>query len=176
MFKEFLVAKFQWQNNSRSKVYLCYRWLVAFFAVFSVIYNIYSNYERGLLAYYWIYQTHLNLILSAVTMIHGAILVTRFHMNNSKSAMACEIFDLLWHHSMCWAFCISGVYWIELYRNIPVTLSNILAHGTNSLIFAVDLYVVRCSPRLRTFGFTFIYTTIYLFFTFVYIELGGVNK
>lgn len=134
------------------------------------------HYYRGLLGYYWIYQTHLNLLMTVVTMLIGAMIVTRFQWTYSKSAIACDVFDLFWHHSMCWAFCVTGFYWIKLHGTIALTVSNILAHGTNSLIFMLDFCVLRCAARFRTFAVTMIYTTIYLIFTFVYANLGGVNK
>lgn len=124
-----------------------------------------------------IYQTNLNLFVSVFTLVLGACLTTKFQSSSSKvSTNAVAFYDILWHHSYCWACCITFVYWFGLYNGQLVTLSNVLAHGTNSVVFLVDMYVMRCSLRLRSVLFTLIYTLIYLAFTFLYGILGGVNK
>lgn len=129
------------------------------------------------LGHYLIYQTHLNLLLSVFTFTLGAYLVARFQRDNFKvSPRAVSVYGCLWHHCFCWACCVTCVYWFGLYNGKPVTLSNVLAHSTNSIVFVVDLFVIKCSVRLRSILFTISYTIIYLAFTVLYGVLGGVDK
>lgn len=163
----------QWQKSEHSQYYLLYRWILAIFSVVSLGQNVFFDYETGVLRYYLINQPHLNLVFFMVVMVAGALLINTRQMKDSKLFM--QAYDVLWHHTLTWSFCVSGIYWMGLQR-ASSSYNIIFAHWTISLIFFCDLYIIRCYHRFRSFVITLIYTVCYLAFTFGYEFFGGIEK
>lgn len=72
---------------------------------------------------------------------------------------------------------VSIIYWTILFKTEKaIDLNNILIHVTNSLVLIIDLFVVKHPGRFGTYLYSFICGTAYLFFTWLYPALGGLNK
>lgn len=161
---------------SPSICFIYFRWLLAAFANFCFIYNAYSHYQRHLFGFYFIYQTHLNLVTSSATLTFGAILATKVYKTLKISESSLKYFQILWLHCATWAFCTTLVYWFGLYRGNAVTFSNLLGHGLNSIPFLLDILLSTCKARRRSSLFTLIYSSVYLIFTVIYSLSDAVNK
>lgn len=173
----------QWQRDDTKCVrYLIYRWIIASFYVFSVLFSLATIFRRGEARFYFIYLTHLNLCTTMITMILGAVLVHRYHYGKmvvtDEMTMTLRIYWFLSQSSSMYAFLISITYWTVLYKMETNSLdfNNIIVHGTNSLMLFIDFMIVRHPARLRTFTYPLMCGFVYLFFSWFYPFLGGVNR
>lgn len=172
----------QWQSRDKSPAYLIYRWTIALFYIFSVVYSLVTSIQRKELQFYYIYLTHWNLIFNMGSMVLSAILMTLYHLNRLKSPdrMTRELktYWFLSTTSNMYAFLVSLIYWTVLYKqdmNV-VDANNILVHATNSLVLLVDLAVVKHPGRLGIFVYSLGCGCMYLFFSWLYPFLGGLDR
>lgn len=179
--KDFVTS--QWQLKEQSVIYLFYRWIVAGFYVFSVLYSIYIAICRGAFKVHFLYLTNLNLLATAVSTVLGAVLVTNYHRTKycEHDGMT-PAFKVFWCLSMCstmYAILISFIYWAVLFHleeNV-VDLNNIIVHVTNSCVLIIDIFVVKYHSRFSQFVWPALSGIIYLLiFTWLYPFFGGVNK
>lgn len=177
---EFLQS--QWQSRERSPAYLVYRWIIALFYVFSVAYSMMTSSCRGEIRFYYIYLTHWNLLFSMSSMVMAAVLVTLHHWKRLKVAdrMTRELkaFWFLSSSSNMYAFLVSLIYWNILYKQDAnvVDLNNVLVHATNSLVLLIDMAIVKYPGRIGVFVYPLGCGCVYLFFSWLYPSLGGLNR
>lgn len=158
---------------------MIYRWAIAIFFVFSVIYSVKFNIDLGVIDVYFIYWTHLNLWGTMVTMTLGAILVTRHFFSETKLEIpmprSLRFFWAMWNQSIVFACLISGSYWILLHKT-NIDMNNILTHSFNVIIPVIDLFVVNHPPRYSQFFYVTFVGVSYGVFTMVYQFSGGLDK
>src|SRR5690349_9380245 len=136
--EEFLQS--QWQRSKRSFVYLIYRWMVASFFVLSVLVNFFTAAVRSEITFYLIYLTHWNLVITMVSTVWSAILVSLHYADKlkvgAKMTMALKLHWFLSTSSNMYALLVTTIYWAVLYRNDAnrIDLNNVLVHATNSLV------------------------------------------
>jgi hypothetical protein len=77
-----------------------------------------------------------------------------------------------------YAFLISVIYWTLLYKKekAVIDLNNVLVHLTNSLVLLIDLAVVKQPGRVGIFVYPLSCGLVFLFFSWLYPALGGVNR
>lgn len=112
------IVRSQWQSRSRNNYYLLYRWLVAIFVTFVVLYSFIENATHRSVGYFFIYFTHWGIMINMVVGLMGAILVTVWHVHDDFHG-----------NSMCDSFCIiwSGLWddfhwiliWFESFFSFP---------------------------------------------------------
>lgn len=172
----------QWQTREKSVIYLIYRWSVAFFFMFSVAVSMTTSALRRELHIYFIYLTHWNLIFTMISMVMNSVLVSMHHMERLKvtDKMTREL-KILWFFttsSQMYAFLVSLIYWTVLYKQgqSVIDFNNVLIHGTNSLIIVIDLIIVKQKARVGMFIYPLFCGFAFLFFTWLYPALGGLNR
>ena len=171
----------QWQERDRSSVYLVYRWSIACFFVFSFVVSVITAVIRSELLVYLIYLTHWNLIFTTASMVLSAVLVTRYNKNQLNCDKMTKEMKILWFlssSSYMYAFLISLIYWTLLFNKekAVMDLNNVLVHMTNSLTLLIDLAVVKQPSRFGIFIFPLGCGIVYLFFSWLYPALGGLNR
>lgn len=171
----------QWQRKEQSIAYLAYRITVACFFIFSTLTSLATAAFRSELHVYLIYLTHWNLFFTTIAMILSAVLVTLHHKGRLKCDKMTRELKTLWFlssSSCMYAFLISLIYWTVLFKaeHAKIDLNNILVHATNSLVPLIDLWVVRQPPRFGIFVYPVGCGFIFLFFSWLYPALGGLNK
>lgn len=179
--KDFVTS--QWQRKERCVIYVLYRWLIAAFYVFSVIFSLSTAIYRKEFKVYFVYLTNLNLIATMVATLLSAVLVTQFYREKyeipNKMTAILKFYWYIWMCTTMYAILISFIYWAILYRqdNNQFDMNNVIVHITNSCILFIDVLVVRHRARLAHFvwpvfsgcGYLLIITWLYPFF-------GGVNR
>lgn len=171
----------QWQTRERSVVYLAYRITIACFFVFSLLTSMVTAVYRSEALVYFIYLTHWNLLFTTASMLLAAILVYLHHTNRLKCDKMTRELKALWFlssSSNMYAFLISLIYWTLLFKkdNAVIDLNNILIHATNSLVLLIDLAVVKHPGRAGLFIYPLGCGFIFLFFSWLYPALGGLNR
>jgi hypothetical protein len=172
----------QWQTREKSVVYLIYRWCIACFFIFSVLVSVITSASRGELHVYYIYLTHWNLVVTMISMVWSACMVTMHHMDRLKvSDSMNRLLKVSWFlstSSNMYAFLVTIIYWSVLFKTelSVVDLNNICVHATNSIAIVINLAIVKQPERLGLFIFPLCLGFVYLFFTFLYPFLGGKNK
>lgn len=76
------MVRSQWQSRSRNNYYLLYRWLVAIFVTFVVLYSFIDSIFKYTVGYFFIYFTHWGILINMVVGLIGAILVTVWHFHD----------------------------------------------------------------------------------------------
>lgn len=76
------MVRSQWQVRSRNNYYLLYRWLVAIFVTFVVLYSFIDNATQRSVGFFFIYFTHWGIMINMVVGLMGAILVTIWHFHD----------------------------------------------------------------------------------------------
>lgn len=76
------MVRSQWQARSRNNYYLLYRWLVAIFVTFVVLYSFVDNAVKRNVGFFFIYFTHWGIMINMVVGLMGAILVTIWHFHD----------------------------------------------------------------------------------------------
>lgn len=172
----------QWQKDKKCKLYVTYRWLVAFFYVFSVTTSIIYTILRNQVLVYFIYLTNWNLNFTMIMTLMSAWFATMYYKDklDLKQEMPRK-FKVMWFLSTTttmFSIAVTLIYWNLLFKpgKSLVDLNNILIHGTNSIVLVIDLFIVKQPARFGLFLYSFICGILYLFFTWFYPALGGVNK
>lgn len=174
--------KSQWQTKHKSTNYLIYRWTIATFYMFSVVVSLTTSTMRSELSFYFIYLTHWNLIFTMVSTVLLAVLVT-LHQSDKliltdKMSRELKIFWFLSTTSTMYAFLVSMIYWMILYKsqvNI-IDLNNVLIHATNSLVLILDMAIVKYKGRFGLFLYSFCCGFLFFLFSWLYPFLGGRNR
>lgn len=89
------MVRSQWQHQSRSFIYLLYRWIVGVFVIVVVAISLSEHLHAYAFGLYFIYLTHWGILLNMIVGIFGAVLVTiwhfqsNFHGNNNKINQIC---------------------------------------------------------------------------------------
>lgn len=175
-------VKSQWQTKEKSVGYLIYRWAVACYYIFSVITSLTVTSMRRELHIYPIYLTHWNLVFTMISMLAGAVLVTLYYRDRlnveGKMTRKLKAYWFLSTSSSMYAFLVSLIYWTVLYKPATsvIDLNNIVVHVTNSLVIIIDLMLVKHSSRVGQFLYPLLCGFVFLFFTWLYPLLGGVNR
>jgi hypothetical protein len=178
--KDFLQS--QWQSGDKSFFYLIYRWFVACFFIVCVVNSVVTFMLRGDLHVYWIYISYWNLVFTMVSMIWSAVLVTLYHLDlmdvGDKMTRHLKTSWFLSTSSNMYAFLVSIIYWTTLYKNEPngKDFNNLVVHVTNSFVVLVNLAVVKQPERLGIFLYPMICGFAYLFFTWLFPFLGGLDR
>lgn len=86
------MVRSQWQSRSKNNLYLLYRWLVAVFVVFVVVYAFVEHCQKFNVGYFFIYLTHWGIMINMVVGVMGAILVTIWHFNPEFKGNSCDQF------------------------------------------------------------------------------------
>lgn len=178
--EEFLQS--QWQTNNRSFVYLTYRWIIASFFIFSVATNVTNASLRSEIHIYYIYLTHWNLVVTMVSTVWSAYLVSLHYTGrmkvSGKMTKALKIHWFLSTSSNMYAFVVSMIYWGVLFHKEAnqIDLNNIIVHGTNFFVLLINLAVVKQPERFGLFVYPLSCGCIFLFFTWLYPFLGGTNR
>lgn len=76
------IVRSQWQSRSRNNYYMLYRWLVATFVTFVVLYSFIDSILKHFVGYFFIYFTHWGILINMVVGLMGAILVTVWHFHD----------------------------------------------------------------------------------------------
>lgn len=161
-------------------MYLIYRWLIASFFVFKVVYSIVNSIVLSEINVYMIYLTNQSLIFSTVALLTGATLVHLHHFDSmkvpQKMTRALKFYWFMSNQGAGYAFLVTFSYWLFVYDGSQVDAINILVHGTNSAALLIDLLIVRHPQKFVNFPYSLIISVTYITFTVVYTLLGGVNK
>lgn len=179
--KDFVVS--QWQNHNKSSIYLCYRWLVALFYVFSFLFSLSTAIFRGEAHVYFIYLTNWNLLATMILCSLSAVIVSMHHVNYMRIPEKMTLpLKLYWFLSICctmYSILISTIYWTVLYHqdNNQLDLNNVIVHMTNSLVLIIDIFVIKHGAKISHFVWPLLCGFAYLgLLTWLYPFLGGVNR
>lgn len=178
--EDFVVS--QWQNNKKCLLWVIYRWIIASFFVFSVATSITYAILRNQVLVYFIYLTNWNLNFTMVMTCMSAWNSTMFYKDrlDLKQSMTkkLKIFWFLSTTTTMYAIIISVVYWTILYKQekTSIDFNNVIIHATNSIVLVTDLFVVKNPARFGIYIYPFACGLLYLFFSWLYPFLGGVDK
>lgn len=131
------MVRSQWQSRSRNNYYLLYRWSVAIFVTFVVLYSFIDNAIQRNVGFFFIYFTHWGIMINMVVGVTGAILVTIWHFHDD------------FHGNSYDSFCVARNNLISgFYRKCPNTkwwdansLQNLLGpaqYGINHIVCRND--------------------------------------
>lgn len=178
--EDFLIS--QWQSSHKSFYYVIYRWIIATFCIFSVTVSVLEDINDGTFSTIFIYFTYQSLFMSMITTLMSAVLSTLYYMGamqvNGKMTTLLKIFWILSSITVAFSCLVTSVYWSAIHEpeKYPITLGNILVHGTNSIFLVMDLFIVKHPARFSMGVYPVGTGLLYLFFTWLYPYLGGVNK
>lgn len=172
----------QWQRDPKpSAKYSTYRWILAAYFNFVLVYSIITSENWKL---YGIYLTNWNVIVNALSSLIGAILVTRYcngkiTLENKSRRMRID-FKIYWLlSSISTPVCLSVtiLYWTLLFKDSDVSLNNSLTHGGNAIVLVIDVLVNNHPPRFGHFIYPMFFGASFGYvFTSVFTMLGGTNK
>lgn len=177
--RDFFVS--QWQTKDKSLCYVIYRWIVAIFFGFSVATSIVFAILRNQAQTYIIYLTNWNLTFTMITTGISAWYATKYFRGKCdiKEKMTRNL-KVLWFLSSTttmFASLVTVIYWTILFKHDKaIDLNNILIHATNSLVLIIDLCIVKHPGRFGIYLYSLICGLAYLFFSWLYPFLGGLNK
>lgn len=120
----------------------------------------------------FIHLSRWNLFATMITTVLGAVLVSR----SNSSLISDRVLKLYWflcNNSLCFACCISCIYWTMLDDGRDMSLNNFLVHATNSLVLIVDLFIVSHPHRMSHCIYVMTCGAVYMLFTIVFTFLGG---
>lgn len=171
----------QWLRDPRpSAKYSTYRWILAAYFSFVLIYSIVTSENWKL---YGIYLTNWNVIVNALSSLIGAILVTRYcngviNLENKPRRMGIgfKIYWLLSSISTPVCLSVTILYWTLLFKHSDVSLNNSLTHGGNAVVLVIDVLVNDHPPRFGHFIYPMFFGASFGYlFTSVFTMLGGTN-
>ncbi|KAI8119300.1 Protein rolling stone, partial [Lucilia cuprina] len=182
-------VKSQWQNRTKSIVYLIYRWFLALFFTAVVIESMIDPDpdENPNFWLYFIYMTNWGIMLCMITNVYAAILVTIWHFHPEYADKLLNLESLKSPFRIYWAIHITTlvvsivitiIYWSILYDANESTLSatNILTHAFNSICMFIDLLIVAHPLRLLHMFLPVSFGLFYAFFSVIYQLCGGHNR
>lgn len=177
--EDFLVS--QWQRTKRSFVYFAYRWIIACFYILSVVTNLIHAALCSEIQFYYIYLTHWNLVVTMVSTVMQACLVSLHYTGKMKALEMNTALKVQWFlstSSNMYAFLVTTIYWTVLYRTDinRIDLNNIVVHATNSFVLLINLAIVKAPERFGLFVYPLSCGCVFLFFTWLYPYLGGRNR
>lgn len=127
-----------------------------------------------------IYLSRWNLFGTAIASLLGAYLVTYSHFQRKKITNRVQnVLKFYWflcNNSVVFACVVSSIYWTLLYPGGQCSLNNYLVHATNSIVLVIDVFVIRHPHHMAHFIYPMTCGTLYMFFTFIYTVLGGVDR
>lgn len=78
------MVRSQWQRQSKSVIYLLYRWIVGVFVIVIVAISLTEHLqEANAFGLYFIYLTHWGILLNMIVGILGVVLVTIWHFQST---------------------------------------------------------------------------------------------
>jgi len=172
----------QWQRGEKSAAYLYWRLFVATFYVFSVFTSIGYAIYYGYAEIYFIYLTHWNLCMTMAATMFGAVLVTLHYEGKMRvTERMTRVLRCYWFLSTntnMYSVFVTILYWTILYKKdvSVIDFNNVLVHITNSVVLIVDLMIVRLPVKLSHAIYPIACGSVFMFFTWLYPALGGVNK
>lgn len=179
--KDFMIS--QWQSKDKSVCYIIYRWIVALFFIFSVTTSIIYALIRNQLQVYLIYLTNWNLIFTLLSSCMSAWQSTMYYKDKyiikEKMTRNLKVFWFMSTTTTMYSVLVSLIYWIVLYKpngRDSIDLNNIVIHATNSSVLLIDLCIVKHPGRFGLFIYPLCCGFAYLFFSWFYPFLGGINK
>jgi len=97
---------------------------------------------------------------------------------SGKMTKALKLSWFLSTTSNLYAFLVSVIYWTVLYKTEvnAVDFNNIIVHGTNSLVVLINILVVKQPERFGLFLYPLTNGFAFLFFSWLYPFLGGLNR
>uniref|UniRef100_A0A1A9W871 Protein rolling stone n=1 Tax=Glossina brevipalpis TaxID=37001 RepID=A0A1A9W871_9MUSC len=140
-------VKSQWQNHSKSLVYLIYRWILVTFFTAALLVSMVEAANNSVLLLLFIYFTTWSVIQCLLTNLLAAILVTIWHLQPEYAANVDSL-----------------------------NAANILTHILNCICMFTDLLIVAHPLRLLHVFLPITYGLIYVFFSIVYQFNGGHNS
>lgn len=176
--KDFVIS--QWQTKEKSAAYVIYRWILAMFYLFSFIFSFHTSIARGELKVHFIYLTNWCMLSTLASTVLGAVLVTLYYFKRLKTDKMTISFKTYWFLSITctlYAILISFTYWAVLYwkDDNKIDLNNVIIHMTNCLL-VIDILVVKHKWNLAQFVWPLAFGCVFLAFSFVYPQLGGLNR
>lgn len=170
---------FKWQTKSEiSSSFLCYRWIFAFFYIFSVFISVKVRVEKNHFKYHLIFMSNWSLVTTLLRMVFGALLTSYYYCAVKTPACMNKMLKAYWVLiliSNVYAFLVSFMFWGIQNEDFDKSfdLKNILVHGTNSAALLIELDVVRHSCRFLHFLHTVPFGVAYVIFTYIYFLCGG---
>ncbi|XP_054745127.1 protein rolling stone-like isoform X2 [Anastrepha obliqua] len=173
-------CKSQWQSQSKSLLWLIYRWIFAALFSAGVLSNVIQTFRNGI---WFIYLTDWGFILCMYTSIFGAVLVTIYYCRSGKNEVAVSLWALKLYWASYWttlvlATVITTVYWIFIFPNDHLSawgIHNLWAHGFNSIMMIFDHMLVAFPSHILHYVYPFGLGLIYLIFSVIYYYAGGVD-
>lgn len=180
-------VKSQWQNHSKSLVYLIYRWILVTFFTAALLVSMVEAANNSVLLLLFIYFTTWSVIQCLLTNLLAAILVTIWHLQPEyagkllSSESICNPFNIYWAMhvlSLVSSILVTIIYWWFIYEaNVDsLNAANILTHILNCICMFTDLLIVAHPLRLLHVFLPITYGLIYVFFSIVYQFNGGHNS
>lgn len=175
---------FQWQKDLKPSVkYLAYRWTVAAYFTFVMMFSLVVTYESNHLKFYMIYLTNWSVILNVIASIFHAAVVTLYHRSKSSIGVNRKSLSNLlkahWLLSALSSVCVgmSIIYWLIIYTEKEKSFSGFMTHAGNAVMMVVDLFIRGNEPRFGHLIYPMCVGFVYGFvFTVPFIYLGGTNK
>lgn len=117
-------------------------------------------------------------MLTTVTLLLGAILVTMYYFNKFKAmelSITIKFYWFLYNHVTSYACGVTFAYWTLYYKGEPIDLNNVLVHMFNTIII-FDNLIVRHPAKYWNFFHSIAFGIIYVFCTVAYQMLGGLDQ
>ncbi|XP_075151374.1 protein rolling stone [Haematobia irritans] len=179
-------VKSQWQNRTKSILYLIYRSFLAAFFIAVVIDSMIDHYQYASFGLYFIYMTNWGILLCMITNVYALILVLIWHYRPEYADKLLNLESLTSPFRIYWAIHITTlvvsivitiIYWSLLYdaNESNLTATNILTHALNSILMFVDLLIVAHPLRLLHVFLPVVFGIIYAIFSAIYQLCGGKN-
>ncbi|XP_063704956.1 protein rolling stone-like [Culicoides brevitarsis] len=178
-------VKSQWQDCTKSNIFLLYRWAIAIFFISIVTYSLYAhiNIYHHAIGYYFIYLTDIGIILCMLCTLLGAILATIWHFHladqDMKTSEMPTIFKIYWithNTSFILSLLITLMYWTVIHTpEKALDLTNFFTHLCNSVFMLIDFVVVAHPVRIMHVAWPLLALVIYGIFTLIYYLAGGVD-
>lgn len=158
---------------------MIYRWAVAIFYVFCVVFAIVTNVNRGQFHVFFIYLTNLNQLGTMVATCLSAYLVTSYHFSpmskEYQMSSSLKIYWALWNQSMALSLIVTSFYWLTIHDGNNIDVNNILGHVTNVIVLTIDMLIVKHPPKYSNFVAVLGVVALYSIFTAVFQFSGGLN-
>ncbi|XP_073823059.1 protein rolling stone [Musca autumnalis] len=179
-------VKSQWQNRTRSILYLIYRLFLAGFFIAVVIDSMIDHYNNASFGLYFIYMTNWGILMCMITNVYAAILVLIWHYRPDYADKLLNLESLTSPFRIYWgihittlvvSIVITIIYWSLLYdvNESNLNATNILTHVFNSVCMFVDLLIVAHPLRLLHMFLPVVFGIIYAIFSAIYQLSGGHN-
>ncbi|XP_017471502.1 PREDICTED: protein rolling stone-like [Rhagoletis zephyria] len=170
--------KSQWQYQSKSLLWLMYRWLFALSFGVGVIGSLIESFCEGK---WLIYLTDWGFLLCLYTGNFGAVLATMHYCSQDKLAvhpLALKIYWASYWTTLVMATAITFIYWIFIF---PIDgqsvwdLYNMWAHGFNSILMILDHMLVAFPSRIAHTAYPLVLGLVYGTFSMIYYFAGGLD-